>query len=477
MPKNLYTYDNVMYILQMEERKGRLTERTTYSADSGVLELSKLLKEKRALIKRSPNAEVRELKLELLQLQQKYKDLVGREQDKITKDIIDRKFTLSISPKSIKDKIAYVTDNCPTTIISKIISQELQRGYKIKPQNRDHIIEQLRGLLNGAMEKVIIRADVQDFFESIPQDVLLHQLAVDGKLSGISLKYIRSFFHHYNHTQLLLGHKSSGVPRGLSFSSYLAEVYMQNIDAMIREIPGVYYYKRYVDDIVIVANPDYGTSQEYWERLEMCFENSSLSLHHEPEKKYTATWGKNTDIAKFVYLGYMFLYHGGKLALRMSPRRYNKYKILINAIFDIYAKCSHFRTCTVDKDPTKKRADALHQLFQRLRVLTGNGFLSGRKNYVATGVYYSNKYITTTQQLKDLDDLLTEVVDTKFNPPCNLFGYSEENTYELNVARIREQLKEFSFVKSFQNRELNHSHKYNLIQTQLQGIYLKYKDE
>lgn len=476
MPKNLYTYENVMHILQAEERKGRLKE-GTYSADSGIHALSKQLKELRLSIKRSSCTDAAEQKLELLQLQQKYKDLTNKEQDRITKEIVDRKFSISISPKSIKGKIAYVSENSPTTIICKIIAQELQRGYKIKPQNRDHIIEQLRGLLDGSMEKIVIRADVQEFFESIPQEAFLRQLAVDGNISTTSFKYLRAVIHHYNESLRHLGQEVRGVPRGLSFSSYLAEVYMMQIDAKIREIPGVYYYKRYVDDIVIVANPNQGTATEYWLRLEECFVDSGLTLHQEKEKKYIATWGNDTSLATFVYLGYMFLYNKGKLQLRLSPRRYQKYKILLNAIFDIYAKCSHYRTWKVDKDPSKKRMDALHLLFLRLRVLTGNGLLSGRKNYVASGVYYSNMYITTTRQLKDLDNLLVELVDTRFNPPKNLFGYSAENTYDENVTRIREQLKEFSFVKSFQNKELMRNHKYNSIQTQLQGIYLKHVDE
>ena len=476
MPQNLYTYENVMYILQMEERKGRLKD-GTYSVESGIKELSKLLKEKRAFIKQSSRDETAEKKLELLQLQQMYKERTEMEQDRITKEIIERKFALSISPKSIKGKTAYIADNCPTTIISKIISQELQRGYKLKPQNRDHIIEQLRGLLDGSMEKIIIRADVHEFFESIPQKKILHQLAVDGNLSTISLKYIRSFIHCYNQSQQILGLASNGVPRGLSFSSYLAEAYMQKIDAKICEIPGVYYYKRYVDDIVVVANPDKGTSQEYWNQLEKCFENTGLTLHQEDEKKYMATWGNGTTSAQFIYLGYMFMYSKGKLHIRLSPRRFEKYQILLNAIFDIYAKNSHYRAWKVDKNQSKKRMDALRQLFLRLRVLTGNGLLSGRRNYIASGVYYSNKYITSTDQFRALDKLLVDLVDCQFDPPRNLFAYSEKNNYDVNVERIRVQLKEFSFTKSFENKELMRSSKYNIVQTQLQDIYLKYVNE
>jgi hypothetical protein len=45
-----------------------------------------------------------------------------------------------------------------------------------------------------------------------------------------------------------------GVPRGVGISSYLSELYMENIDNEIRNLQDVIYYARYVDDIFIIIS-------------------------------------------------------------------------------------------------------------------------------------------------------------------------------------------------------------------------------
>lgn len=43
----------------------------------------------------------------------------------------------------------------------------------------------------------------------------------------------------------------NGLPRGLSISSVMSELYMKYFDLRIRRLEGVYYYARFVDDIVV----------------------------------------------------------------------------------------------------------------------------------------------------------------------------------------------------------------------------------
>lgn len=74
----------------------------------------------------------------------------------------------------------------------------------------------------------------------------------------------------------------------------------------------------------------------------------------------------------------------------------------------------------------------MRQLFERIDILTSNGLLSGRKNFVTTGIYYTNKYLTDLSQLNKLDDYLSEKIESKeaFCPPSNLFNYGQDNGYE-----------------------------------------------
>lgn len=337
------------------------------------------------------------------------------------------------------------------------------------------IIEGLKGLLDNPMPKILIRADIQSFFESIPQQELIDRLRDDGFIARRSLKYLRKIMYEYN--RISSNSDQIGVPRGLAFSSYLSELYMRPIDREILCLDGIYYYKRYVDDIVIVADPTMATAKTYWEKLSHLFGEYNLILHNDSQKAFAGLLDDTTESTGFEYLGYRFIYTKGKLDVCLSEKRYTKYRILIDSIFEIYNKCANYRTKkrhSVD-DGSKWRNDALKQLFERLKMLTSNGMLSGRKNYVATGVYYSNKHLTDERQWKQLDEYLTSLIDdaSRFNPPVSLFNYGIGNGHQENLLRIKEKLHGYSFLKGFQMREIHKSSRDSRTLLDLQRIYHK----
>ena len=465
MVTNLYTYEGVAQILRTEEKNGRLRE-NTYSASSGVLKLSQEMKTIRNNIKHTKKDARGELRLELHLLQEKYRIATEKEFERIAKEISSRSFQPELGIKTF-EKETYIALDTNTLVVSKIIAKELQHAYRLKPQNRDTIVEQLRGLLDGSMPKVVLRADVCEFYESIPQETLLRRIERDGKISSYSIKFLRSFMYAYNEICPHSDDEPVGLPRGLAFSAYLSELYMQQIDAEISTLPGVYYYKRYVDDVVIVANPDLGAPKDYWDKLNQIINGADLTIHDDSEKAHAALWDKDVASDEFTYLGYRFKYSKGHLDVLLSKKRDDKYRKLIDAIFEIYEECALGKAWKY-KD---KRKEALHQLIARLRVLTGNGLLQGRKCFVASGVYYTNKFITDTKQLEELDRYLCDVIDNRFNPPACLYNYKEGGDHATNVQRIKE-LKSFSFVQSFQAPKLINSPSYEWELMQLRHIYL-----
>lgn len=290
------------------------------------------------------------------------------------------------------------------------------------------------------------------------------------------MKYLKGLFYAYN--DKAENKEGMGLPRGLSFSSHLAELFMRPIDERIKQTEGVFYYKRYVDDILIVADPAKGDEEHYWNVVDGVFKERGLALHNGSEKKYIACWDGTTMEEEFDYLGYKFVYRKGKLDVCLSQKRYLKYIILIDAIFEIYAQCSHYRRKVDTRGQDVPRRDALHQLFDRLEVLTSNGLLFGRKNFVATGVYYSNKHLTNLKQLEDLDAYLAKTIDSKetFCPPANLFDYGKDNGYEKNVDLIVSKLHDFSFARGFRERRIHKDNRFGRVLLDLQRIYYSRKD-
>ena len=456
-----------------EEKRGKLRA-DFYSSE--VKEISRVLKSLRSQLRSSPKEERDSLQQDIQDLKYEMDERKKEELKQKALEINRGKAKLKIKSLTIKGHGAFASNNLDTVLVSQIVKLELKRCYRLYPANRDVIIEQIKGLLNNGMSKIVIRADICSFFESIPQQGLVSKLADDGFVSKKTVKYLKGLFYAYN--DKADNKEGMGLPRGLSFSSHLAELFMRPIDEKIKQTEGVYYYKRYVDDILIVADPAKGDKEHYWNVVNGVFKESGLALHNDSEKKYIACWDGTTTEKEFDYLGYKFVYRKGKLDVCLSQKRYQKYKTLIDAIFEIYAQCSHYRRRVDTRGQEVPRRDALHQLFDRLETLTSNGLLSGRKNFVATGVYYSNKHLTNLKQLEDLDAYLAKTIDSKetFCPPANLFDYGKDNGYEKNVDLIVSKLHDFSFARGFRERRIHKDNRYGRVLLDLQRIYYSRKD-
>lgn len=173
-----------------------------------------------------------------------------------------RDFRIAFSKVHVKGKDAY---SCGADAASryclKAISTHIRKIYRMRPASRDYINHQVSNYLSDGFPYRIIRADISSFFESIPHEELIKRLTHSGLLSSHSLSLIRRMLTDYAVTaNTAAPHK--GVPRGLSLSSDLAEYYMKPFDAKMREMPGVVFYSRYVDDILIIVAHDNATESD-----------------------------------------------------------------------------------------------------------------------------------------------------------------------------------------------------------------------
>lgn len=468
---DFYQLDCLWKIVNEEDKKGKLKK--NYFSNK-VKDKSSELKKKRNDFNNASKIGRAYIKVEIDDIKTSLDELKKNEVAECFNTITNGKAQINITVKKIKNHEIFITDDLITLLVSQIIKLELRRSYRLRPANRDIIIEQIGSLLDNPMPKTIIRADIQSFFESIPQNSIITKLNDDGFISKRTLKYLKRFMYEYN--SLKDKKQEKGVPRGLAFSSYLAELYLYSIDNQIKNINGVYFYSRYVDDIIIVADPNIANINEYWVKLSDIVHRFGLDLHESSTKKFLQELDTSVKNTEFEYLGYCFCYSNSELKIKLSSKRFNKYKSLIDLVFNSYAKSSHFRR---GKDKPKEerillRCDSLSLFIKRLRILTSNGMLSGRKNYVATGVYYSNKFLTDFSQLKDLDHYLINKINdvNSFNPPSSLFNYNNENNYNKNIALIKKMISNFSFIKGFENRKLHKTARYSKILSDLQKLYL-----
>ncbi|AEN62841.1 RNA-directed DNA polymerase (Reverse transcriptase) [Enterobacter soli] len=322
----------------------------------------------------------------------------------IASKITNKTFTFhTLNTFTYNHKTVYRVSSPEEYYALRKISDNIKRLYRIKYSHKEDIISQVANILSDTSSYNLIRLDVKDFFETINFEYLIKKLESDNILSHLSLKILKSL-------NLSIAPTTQGLPRGLSISSVLSEIYMEEIDAHIRSQAGVYFYARYVDDIIIVTHD---------EKIDMnclinIFSEKDLSLNSKSNTYKIASVDAIDKTIKFNFLGYDYCIHRinnddklRKLTIDMSEKKIKKIKTrIIHAILSYYKDCDE------------------NLLIKRIQFLTGNYTVKIDTNYkkeyseedthaLKGGIYYNNKFINTYDNLSVLNDYLKKLLFCK----------------------------------------------------------------
>jgi hypothetical protein len=270
---------------------------------------------------------------------------------------------------------------------------------------------------------------------------------------------------------------STGVPRGMNISATLSEIYMRKFDRWVREYNGVYYYARFVDDIIIFTNslPNaLSLIQDMTLKLSELTEGLMLN-----ERKTQLFDGKTLNRLKVTdgkpfcgdnaleYLGYKFLKdkvtteaqkckHCGtetkkgkeiyKLKISIADKKVKKIKTRITRSFADYLKTNDFSL-----------------LNDRTSFLTGNYSIKKRNNDdsdLRAGIFFNysqlsdftvldelNLYYRKTLFAKNgafgtkLHSKLSSVQKEKLKKYCFRSGFVKKTYNAFNYARMSEIIK------------------------------------
>jgi hypothetical protein len=130
-------------------------------------------------------------------------------------------------------------------LILRIVSRHLLRRLRLTLPSRDKIIKGVIESLMDATPMYVLRRDITSFYESIPIAALRDRLLYDTASSEKVRRVLRRYFEQH------CSSSPNGIPRGIGLSAVLAEMAMREFDRRVREVPGVYKYYRFSDDIVI----------------------------------------------------------------------------------------------------------------------------------------------------------------------------------------------------------------------------------
>lgn len=313
-------------------------------------------------------------------------------------------------------------------IILRQANFRLKKTYKDNQSNRQVIIKQIKSLLSETSSYSIIRTDVSSFYESIIVSDLVDKIKSDRILTYETIYLIDNILDqcspHYK-----------GLPRGLSISSTLSEIYMRSFDKTIRRHPSVYYYARFVDDIIIFM-----TSEEEKDILLKKME-TELPEGMNLNKKKTY----DTNIDEIVNRGDCFEYLGYKFSVQKESRdkftpivsiadkKINKIKYRITKSFVQYAKDNDFNML-------KKRIDFLSSNY----VLRG-----GKSANLMAGISYNYHAVNVDRDFDEINQYYHSLLNCKKNSLYRLLNgrLSNHQIGTLSKISFKHRFKSKAIVK------------------------------
>lgn len=395
---------NFREIFDSENRKGRYLEGRFFpKVEEYSIKLTRIRQAFRRLKQRKPQlSEVtyqsRKQRLNLLKddYLERRESLLSAELEEVARKVNMKGFCFELRKSTSHGASpVYVMDNAAETYFAnKKLQYNLKGVYGVCQADKEQIIPQLQNLLKDGFPKYIIRTDVKSFYESIDQEKLSALLNKEQALTATSRRMIAQILREYAY----LSSSSHGIPRGIGVSPYLAELYMQEFDAKIKEHPDVVYYARYVDDIIIIFCPSPNSNLTDYNPF-VSKRLSEITLEMNSKTRLIDLTSPGT--AKLTYLGYTFRVSPGGLEVHISCERIKRYRARIDAAFNSYLKKSK-------SDKNKER----RLLIARIRFLTGNTRLLNNKSSAMVGVFYSNKFAEGARFLPIIDSMLVKRINS-----------------------------------------------------------------
>lgn len=342
-------------------------------------------------------------------------------------------------------KVGYSTSHLSEKLVLRRCVENLKSQKIFSLKQRDVIGKELTTYLKEGTPYRIYRFDIKSFFESINTNDIKESLENINKLSTHTKKLIFSYLDRFKRNH------GKGIPRGIEISPVISEILLQGFDRKIKKNTNVFYYSRFVDDIMIV------TSSDECEKKFTKWVSKQLpqSLYLNNDKKYIQSVKKRkrsldkkegTEVARFDYLGYEYLVIDTKLSENNKNEFFMSYR---KVIIDLSrSKLNKLKTKISQSFYNHSRYSNFSLLYDRLFFLISNRDLKdkNKKRSIPTGIYYNYSLISqNSQRLSALDEYL------KFSTQSSRSRLGVLSRKALTQEE-RNRLLKLSFISGFNKR-------------------------
>lgn len=282
--------------------------------------------------------------------------------------------------KNIKGKTVFSASELKDHLSIKLVDRFLRQVYKVRQSDRNRVVRQVIALMGDPSDLVFVKVDVENCFESINFKDLIEKLKTDMILSPTSIAVLEDVAAQAR----LVG--NSGLPRGLSISSTLAELFLEKLDKLLSENKNIFYMARYVDDIVL-AVPSYH-ADFILNEITLAFGELGLKINESKSERYVV----EQSAPKLELLGYSLSSKRKNkspniVEVKIAPKKIKKIKTRIALSFLDFKKNRNF----------KLLLDRMYFL-STLHVIKENA--NGR---VLAGNAYNYMYVSNLDDYKKID--------------------------------------------------------------------------
>jgi hypothetical protein len=352
-----------------------------------------------------------------------------------------------LSKAKVKNKYIYRITNFSDELVLRKINTNIKRAVRIPSASRDSIVANVKNLLSEGVSYRVYRLDVKSFYESFNLPEVIAAIGNIQKLSPLTKKMVED---------ILLSHDrsgGSGVPRGLALSATMSEVMMLSFDAKVRRMAEVFFYSRYVDDMIIITSGN-ELEDEFIKEISKLLPNG---LHLNNNKTSIKTAVNNVQpykdvqpalsVLEFEFLGYQFtVTEPQKKRDERQPLRVVNLDIAKSKVKKIKTRM----TCALIDYCRNRDFDLLET---RIKFLTSNFSVldADRERKRLAGIFYNYHRVdyNNSSALNALDSYLRKIA---LSGNGTVF---DEFFCKTTVVQRRRLLK-FSFVRGFREKTFMH---------------------
>ena len=349
-----------------------------------------------------------------------------------------------LSSFRLNGNLVFKLDKHADRIVERKLTANLRRVYEIRTVSRSTIIENLKLFLKEGIPFRVYRLDIRKFYESFSKDMICSQIDKTFNLSPSSKLLIKHILE--KHSQL----GGNGTPRGLPLSSCISELMMNEFDHQMNNTKNVFFYSRYVDDIILISsgNEDQKEFLDYIKinlpeglilnptKLEVSSKVLPLFIVKNIEPKKT--------VVNFEYLGYKFIvsnpYKVSESKIRVvevdiATKKAKKYKLRLSRAFYDFVKTNNWYLLK----------DRIRYLSNNFRVF--NPYIGKTK---LAGIYHNYPEVQlNAKNLNGLDNYLRGIVLSKH-------GRLGQLVAPLLTSKMKRELLKNSFIRGHATKRFVH---------------------